>query len=94
MNVDLIVPLAGMATGLVLAFPVIRAVIRYIERRAETGSKGGLAGDVRGELDEVQGRLTELADLGNRVAELEERLDFTERVLVQHKERQLPGGAE
>ena len=38
------------------------------------------------ELDVVNARLDQVDGLEQRVAELEERLDFTERVLSQHRE--------
>jgi tetrahydromethanopterin S-methyltransferase subunit G len=38
------------------------------------------------ELEQVQQRLAEVDALHGRVAELEERLDFTERLLAQSRE--------
>ncbi|MEO8451973.1 MAG: hypothetical protein ABI647_19435 [Gemmatimonadota bacterium] len=44
------------------------------------------------ELDLINARLDNVEALERRVAELEERLDFTERVLSQHRETaRLPG---
>jgi len=44
-------------------------------------------------LDEVEARLAEVDALHARVAELEERLDFSERLLAQHDPARLGGRA-
>ena len=37
-------------------------------------------------VEDVERRLDELADVGNRLAEVEERLDFAERLLARERE--------
>jgi hypothetical protein len=64
--------------------PVGRGLGRWIESRTAGG---------RGEPDENTAmRLAEIDALTHRLAELEERLDFTERLLAQHREPTRLGG--
>jgi len=78
-------------TGLVLT-PLARALARRLER----GSAGSANADVealRSELGEFRTRVEAVEQVAARLEELEERLDFTERVLVKGREREaLPGG--
>lgn len=84
---DLLIPLAGMASGVILILPIIRAGTRYLERLSG-GSQGGHELDVlREELDAVRERLEAVESGDGRLAELEERLDFAERMLAR---RDLP----
>ena len=62
----------------VLLWPLIRAVARRIEA-------GAAAADARGELDELRERVRQLEQANPRLAELEERLDFAERLLAQQE---------
>lgn len=57
---------------LAIAIPVGRAWARRVEAGGRSGSDPGAE--------------AELQELRGRVAELEERLDFTERVLAAHRE--------
>jgi tetrahydromethanopterin S-methyltransferase subunit G len=45
----------------------------------------------RAQLEELQGRLNELDQLTQRLGELEERVDFTERLIAQQREGQRLG---
>ncbi len=66
-------------------YPVAQAYARRMER-------GGDAAALRDQLAEVTARLDELQRGQERVAELEERLDFAERMLAQQREpARLPG---
>ena len=51
-------------------------------------------GDAHAEIEEMRARVTdEVDDLRNRLAEVEERLDFAERLLAHGRQAdQLPGG--
>lgn len=63
-------------TGLGLTFgPIGKAFARWIESKSHPG---------RVELDEAVGeRLAEVDGMAHRLMELEERVDFTERMLVE-----------
>lgn len=75
-----VIVLASLAVATVILWPIVRALVRRLEGRA--------GGDpaLRGELDQVQHRLAEVDSLQLRVAELEERLEFAERLLAQTRE--------
>jgi hypothetical protein len=83
---EVVIPLAGMATGLLLALAGIRAVSRHFERRHEARLHQG---DGQGLREEVQ-------QLRSQVESIEERLDFAERLLTQERNRRPlepgPGG--
>jgi hypothetical protein len=74
---DAVVLLAGvLITVAVLLWPLIRAVARRIEA-------GAAAAEARVELDELRERVRQLEQAHPRLSELEERLDFAERLLAQ-----------
>lgn len=70
--------IAGMlgVTALIL-YPVARAMARRLE---------GGGGAARGELEALRERVAELEQGHQRLAELEERLDFSERILAERRE--------
>jgi len=80
---QLIIPLAGMATAVILGLPVVKAIVRFVER------KGGGTPDtrLREELEELRSRLEAVEEVRTRILELEERLDFAERMLARSRER-------
>jgi hypothetical protein len=62
-----------------LVWPLIKAIARRIE--------GGAAGaELQTELDTLRERVRQLEEIAPRMTELEERLDFTERVVAQGRE--------
>jgi hypothetical protein len=79
---------AALAASVIILWPLMRAFARRLE------GKGGVDAALRAEVDQLQARLGEVDVLHSRVAELEERLDFTERLLAQAHDAQsrvLPG---
>lgn len=66
----------------VLVWPLIKAVARRIEAGA------GLA-DARTELESLHDRIRRLEEAQPRMAELEERVDFAERLLTRGQESQV-----
>jgi GMP synthase-like glutamine amidotransferase len=78
----------GAAAVAMLFGPIGSALARRIGGRAEPG-------DAHVEIEEMRVQVTaEVDDLRNRLAEVEERLDFAERLLAHGKQAdQLPGGA-
>jgi hypothetical protein len=84
----------SVATTLILRGPIGKALARWIESWG--GTNAALLAEARsGEphrLEEIEHRLAELEAREARVAELEERLDFAERLLTREAAaRQLPG---
>lgn len=90
MDPNVIVPLAGMFTGLVSIVAVGWALTRMFQgpvgqalaRRIQ--GKGGLPdAEVLAELEDIRGQLEQVQQ---RLADTEERLDFSERLLAQRSE--------
>jgi hypothetical protein len=71
----MIVFLALLATTVIL-WPVMRALARRLD------GKGAADPALHAEIEHLQQRLGEVDLLQQRVAELEERIDFTERMLA------------
>jgi len=59
-----------------ICWPIARAIARRLE------GKPSVTPALQGELDQLHHRLVDVDLLQQRVAELEERLDFTERLLA------------
>jgi len=92
---NVIFPILGMGMGAFFMFGLYRVANRALDRRherlmAERGAGGGSE-----DVQQLRARVEQLEDMAARVQDLEERLDFTERVLAQQRERgQLPAGGE
>lgn len=90
---NVVFPLVGMGMGVLFMLGVYRIAMRWIDRRherlmVERGSAAGAS-----EVQQLRARVEALEDSVGRVQELEERLDFAERILSQQRERgQLPAG--
>jgi hypothetical protein len=65
-----------MAALTIVCWPIARALARRLE------GKPGLTAALQGELEQMHHRLSDMDVLQQRVAELEERLDFAERLLA------------
>ncbi|MGE0439606.1 MAG: hypothetical protein AB7L66_15615 [Gemmatimonadales bacterium] len=66
----------GVIVAGVILMPLIKAFARRIEGRS-------LPPGVTEELDQLRARVAELEGVTHRLAELEERVDFSERLLAQ-----------
>lgn len=75
----LMIVVAALAASVIILWPIVRAFARRLE---------GKAGDpaLRAEMEQLHARLGEVETLQTRVADLEERLDFAERLLAQNRE--------
>lgn len=78
-DVWVLIPLGGMATGALFLVGVYKLVSRWLDARQRRALPAG----VEEELVELRVQVAELDALPHRVAELEERLDFAERLLAQ-----------
>lgn len=83
---DVLIPLAGMATSVVLLLPVVLAGVRYFERKTRVNANRGELETLREDLRVVRDRLDAVDHGSDRIAELEERLDFAERMLARQRE--------
>ena len=72
--------LVVMTAATIILWPIVRALARRLEGR------GGVDASLRADVEQLQHRLGEVDGLQGRIAELEERLDFTERLLAQSRE--------
>ena len=72
--------LTVVVAGTLVLWPLVRALARRLE------GKGARDPALQHEVEQLQQRLAEVDALHSRVAELEERLDFTERLLAQSRE--------
>jgi len=92
---NVVFPLVGMGMSVLFMFGVYRVATRWIDRRherlmAERGTGAGSA-----EVQQLRARVEALEDAAGRVQELEERLDFAERLLTQQRHRgELARGSE
>ncbi len=79
---DEIVALAvlSLASVTALGFGLMRSINRHLERKWK-GTQGIDAAGVLPDLDDLRARLESIEDVQMRVTELEERVDFAERML-------------
>jgi hypothetical protein len=82
MDTERVVVAAGVIAVFTLLFTVVvplgRALVKRLEGRGTPGDGP--------EIDEIRSRLQSLEARDARVAELEERLDFAERLLTRERE--------
>jgi len=78
-----LITIACVAGAALVLYPIARALARRLEGRG--GSQ-----ELLQQLEELRDRVHELEASQHRVAELEERLDFTERLLAQRRDVELP----
>lgn len=76
-----VIAIGFLAAVAVVLHPLMRAIGRRIEGRQSTPDPA-----LRAEVDQLQARLHELEQVQHRVMELEERVDFAERLLAQRRE--------
>jgi hypothetical protein len=77
--------LAVLAIGGSLLFLLVRGIARRLEGGANIK-------ELRAEVEAMRQRLAEIEDGGGRITDLEERLDFSERILAQVQRERIPGG--
>ena len=70
----------------IIMFPIVRALARRIE------GKGGNE-ELRAEIDTLHQRVADLEAVEQRMHELENRIEFSERLLTQHREGALDRGS-
>ncbi|MBP2647925.1 MAG: hypothetical protein H6Q77_1549 [Gemmatimonadetes bacterium] len=79
-----LIGIAMVAGAALVLFPIARAIARRLEGR-------GVSQELLQQVEELRDRVRDLEASQHRVAELEERLDFTERLLAQRRDvEQLP----
>lgn len=88
-QVIVMIVLAALAAATIVLFPLMRAFARRIEGRQQSDVA------LQADLDELRARVMELEQDRARVLDIEERVDFAERLLTQGQAgRRLEGPAE
>jgi Tfp pilus assembly protein PilO len=72
-----LIVIAALTAVTIILWPIMRAFARRLE------GKGNADSALRAEVDQLHSRLADMDSLQARVLELEERVDFTERLLAQ-----------
>lgn len=86
-DVWVLIPLGGMATGALFLVGIYKLVNRWLELRHRRDLPAGGTEELR----HLEERVTFLEEQSGRVQELEERLDFAERMLAKQGQRPLLG---
>ena len=73
----LLIVIAALTATVIILWPIMRAFGRRLE------GKGNADPALKADIEHLHGRLGEVDSLQARVLELEERVDFTERLLAQ-----------
>jgi hypothetical protein len=87
---NVIFPLIGMGMGGFVLFGIYRTVNRMLDRRHDARMLPG-GGPMPEEMRRLEDRVAALEEQGQRLQELEERLDFAERILAKQGQRPLLG---
>ena len=82
----LLIVIAALTAITIILWPIMRAFGRRLE------GKGNVDSVLRAEVEQLHTRLAEMDSLHARVLELEERVDFTERLLAQAQQPARLGG--
>lgn len=80
--VVLLIVIAALTAITIILWPIMRAFARRLE------GKGNPDSALRAEVEQLHTRLADMDSLHTRVLELEERVDFTERLLAQTHDAQ------
>ena len=85
-----ILTLVGMGLFSGMVFSVIRIIGRIVDRKVSGGGRD--LAELRASVDALRAEIAEQGDQTQRLAELEERLEFAERLLArQSGQAKLPG---
>lgn len=88
---NVVFPLVGMGMATFFGWLIIRSVNRHLERRHQL-QVGGDVGELKREVERLRALVDGGDDVVARLSDLEERLDFTERVLSRQAREPLGRG--
>jgi hypothetical protein len=78
-----LIPIVALIVAGVVLYPLLRALARRIEHKVSGGAQE--------EIDELRSRVMMIEEQAMRVPELEERLDFAERMLAKPQSERIHG---
>ncbi len=81
-----LIPIAGIGAGCLFMVGAYKLLVRWLDRKRLPDL------DLTDEVDRLRGEVESMTDVSLRVQELEERLDFAERLLAQQKHDGLASG--
>lgn len=81
-----VIPILGMGLGALVMFGVYRTINRALDRKHER-MLAAESGTPSREIEEVKQRIEALEETAYRVQELEERVDFAERLLTRDQQQ-------
>jgi hypothetical protein len=87
---NVVLPILAMGMGTLFMVGLYRTVNRVLDRRHEVRMRAA-GGPVPEEVGHLEERVAALESQVERVRELEERLDFAERMLAQQRQQPLLG---
>jgi hypothetical protein len=79
--VVLLIVIAALTAAVIILWPIMRAFGRRLEGRGTADPA------LKADVEQLQLRLSEMDTLHHRMAELEERVDFAERLLAQRPQQ-------
>ncbi len=85
---NVVLPILGMGMGVLAMSLVYRTINRHLDRRHER-QMASSSGAALHEIEDLRVRVDALELGAERLQELEERIDFTERMLAQQQRQQL-----
>lgn len=80
----IVMTVIGFSGTIILAGMIIRAINRHLDRKHSAGAQGPSS-------EEVEGLRASVHELREQVVQLEERVDFTERLLARAREAERLG---
>lgn len=83
---EVIFPILGMGMATFFGWQILRMINGHLERRAGKGGGAELAG-VREEVERLRSLVESSEDVRNQLVELEERVEFAERVLARRRDQ-------
>ncbi len=90
---NVVLPLLGMGMGAFALFGLYRTINRFADRRHERQMAATARQSPGPEFEELRNRVELLEESVDRVRDLEERLEFAERLLTRERRQQIESGS-
>lgn len=83
---EIVFPIFGFILGGGVLFGVYKTLNRHLDRQHQGKLAGGTGSETRALVERLEARVEAMEQADRRIEELEERVDFAERVLAQREE--------